>query len=306
MKITCAVRPRFGQEAKPGVPVYERLDASGTGLASRPGIIERAGQSGHSQGHPFVDIFSLGFDAVDGTLARLTGTTSRFGAFLDLTLDRWAEIRAGLRYERLSASPTIAVPLFGLAVPLFMLRWLRARRHNKFAAQFPDAIDIIVRSLKAGHPVPIAIAGAVPAARTQQQQLAGTSLATDAERASIKYKQVEFMADKIGQHFQGVITGVTSFGLFVELAESKCEGLIPVRELQDDFYEFDEDNYCLTGRQWGRKFQLGDVLTVEVWRANLAKKQLDFLLVEEGESNATIHTHDMTNGKKGVKSRKPK
>jgi len=130
--------------------------------------------------------------------------------------------------------------------------------------------------------------------------------ATDAERASIKYKQVEFMADKIGQHFQGVITGVTSFGLFVELAESKCEGLIPVRELQDDFYEFDEDNYCLTGRQWGRKFQLGDVLTVEVWRANLAKKQLDFLLVEEGESNATIHTHDMTNGKKGVKSRKPK
>jgi len=130
--------------------------------------------------------------------------------------------------------------------------------------------------------------------------------ATDAERASIKYKQVEFMSDKIGQHFQGVITGVTSFGLFVELAESKCEGLIPVRELQDDFYEFDEDNYCLTGRQEGRKFQLGDVLTVEVWRANLAKKQLDFLLVEEGESNAAIHTYDMTNGKKGVKSRKRK
>ena len=105
--------------------------------------------------------------------------------------------------------------------------------------------------------------------------------ATDAERASIKYKQVEFMSDKIGQQFQGVITGVTNFGFFVELIDSKCEGLVPSRELHDDFYEFDEENYCLMGRQSGRKFQLGDELNVEVWRANLAKKQLDFRLVEE-------------------------
>jgi ribonuclease R len=103
--------------------------------------------------------------------------------------------------------------------------------------------------------------------------------ATDAERSSIKYKQVEFMSDKIGQHFQGVITGVTSFGIFVEIIESKCEGLLPIRELTDDFYEFDEDNYCLVGRQSERKFQLGDELNVEVWRANLPKKQLDFRLV---------------------------
>lgn len=103
--------------------------------------------------------------------------------------------------------------------------------------------------------------------------------ATDAERSSIKYKQVEFMSDKIGQHFQGVITGVTSFGIFVEIIESKCEGLLPIRELTDDFYEFDEDNYCLIGRQSERKFQLGDELNVEVWRANLPKKQLDFRLV---------------------------
>lgn len=108
--------------------------------------------------------------------------------------------------------------------------------------------------------------------------------ATDAERASIKYKQVEFMADKIGQHFSGVITGVTSFGLFVELIETKCEGLLPIRELTDDFYEFDEDSYCLEGRQTKRKYQLGDELEVEVWRTNLSKKQLDFRLIEQFDS----------------------
>ncbi|MDD3892937.1 MAG: RNB domain-containing ribonuclease, partial [Bacteroidales bacterium] len=108
--------------------------------------------------------------------------------------------------------------------------------------------------------------------------------ATDAERASIKYKQVEFMSDKIGQHFTGVITGVTSFGLFVELIETKCEGLLPIRELTDDFYEFDEENYCLEGRQSKTKYQLGDELKVEVWRTNLSKKQLDFRLIEQSDS----------------------
>ncbi|MFP4556430.1 MAG: ribonuclease R [Bacteroidales bacterium] len=107
--------------------------------------------------------------------------------------------------------------------------------------------------------------------------------ATDAERASIKYKQVEFMADKVGQNYNGVITGVTSFGLFVELIETKCEGLVPIRELTDDFYEFDEDNYCLVGKQNNRKFQLGDEIEVEVWRANLPKKQLDFRLINDEE-----------------------
>lgn len=108
--------------------------------------------------------------------------------------------------------------------------------------------------------------------------------ATDAERASIKYKQVEFMSDKIGQQFLGVITGVTNFGFFVELTETKCEGLVPIRELHDDFYEFDEESYCLTGRQTDRKFQLGDELMVEVWRANLPKKQLDFKLIDSEET----------------------
>lgn len=113
--------------------------------------------------------------------------------------------------------------------------------------------------------------------------------ATEAERASIKYKQVEFMSDKIGQHYLGVITGVTSFGFFVEINETKCEGLAPIREMLDDYYEFDEDNYCLTGRQNDRKFQLGDEIMVEVWRANLSKKQLDFRLVEDENADHENH-----------------
>ncbi len=123
--------------------------------------------------------------------------------------------------------------------------------------------------------------------------------ATEAERASIKYKQVEFMADKIGQHFQGVITGVVHFGVFVELLESKCEGLLAVRDLDDDYYEFDEDNYCLTGRQSGKRYQLGDELTVEVWRANLIKKQLDFKL-------ANAEGNDEQSGVSPVRRTQPK
>lgn len=110
--------------------------------------------------------------------------------------------------------------------------------------------------------------------------------ATEAERASIKYKQVEFMSDKIGQVFTGVISGVAGFGLFVELIDSKCEGMVPIRELADDFYEFDEDNYCLIGKQTGKRFQLGDEVNVEVWRTNLAKKHLDFRLVETDEQKS--------------------
>jgi ribonuclease R len=110
--------------------------------------------------------------------------------------------------------------------------------------------------------------------------------ATEAERASIKYKQVEFMSDKIGQTFTGVISGVAGFGLFVELIDSKCEGLVPIRELADDFYEFDEDNYCLCGKQTGNKFQLGDEVKIEVWRTNLAKKHLDFRLADTGEKKS--------------------
>ncbi|MGD2034181.1 MAG: ribonuclease R [Bacteroidales bacterium] len=100
--------------------------------------------------------------------------------------------------------------------------------------------------------------------------------AVEAERASIKYKQVEFMQDKTGKEFEGIISGVTEYGIFVEIIENKCEGMIATRDMQDDFYEYDEDNYCLNGRHTGNKYQLGDPIKITVLRANLSKKQLDF------------------------------
>jgi len=104
-------------------------------------------------------------------------------------------------------------------------------------------------------------------------------LAADAERASIKYKQVEFMSDKIGQAFEGVISGVTEWGIYVEIIENQCEGMVAIRELQDDFFEYDEVNYCIKGRRTGKVYMLGDNVTVEVVRADLRKKQLDYKLV---------------------------
>ena len=102
--------------------------------------------------------------------------------------------------------------------------------------------------------------------------------AASAERASIKYKQVEFMSERIGVVYDGVVSGVTEWGLYVEINENKCEGMIPMRDLGDDFYEFDEKNYCLIGRRHHQKFSLGDPLKIKVARANLEKKQLDFVL----------------------------
>lgn len=103
-------------------------------------------------------------------------------------------------------------------------------------------------------------------------------LATDAERASIKYKQVEFMSDKIGRVFEGVISGVTEWGIYVEIIENQCEGMIALRELQDDYFEYDEENYCIRGRHSGRVYMLGDKINVEVVKADLQKRQLDYRL----------------------------
>lgn len=105
-------------------------------------------------------------------------------------------------------------------------------------------------------------------------------LAANAERASIKYKQVEFMSDKLGQVFDAVISGVTEWGVYAEISENKCEGMIPIRDLGDDFYEFDEKNYCLRGRRNKKTYSLGDALKIKVARANLERKQLDFSLVD--------------------------
>lgn len=112
-------------------------------------------------------------------------------------------------------------------------------------------------------------------------------LAANAERASIKYKQVEFMSDHLGQVFEGTISGIAEWGLYVELNENKCEGLVPVRDLDDDYYEFDEKNYCLIGRRKKRIYQLGDPVTVKVAKANLDKKQLDFQLIPEKKEKNT-------------------
>ena len=88
------------------------------------------------------------------------------------------------------------------------------------------------------------------------------------------------MAQYLGQVFDGVISGVTEWGIYVELVENKCEGMIPIRDLDDDYYNFDEKNYCLVGRRYQRKYQLGDEIIVKVAKANLDKKQLDFVIAK--------------------------
>ena len=105
-------------------------------------------------------------------------------------------------------------------------------------------------------------------------------LATEAERASVKYKQVEFMSDKLGQVFDGVISGVTEWGIYVEIIENHCEGMVHIRELSDDYFEYDEENYCIKGKKSGRCFMLGDRVSILVVKADLEKKQLDFKIAE--------------------------
>jgi ribonuclease R len=112
-------------------------------------------------------------------------------------------------------------------------------------------------------------------------------LAMEAERASIKYKQTEFLKDKVGEVYDGVVSGVTEWGIFVEIIENKCEGMIPMRGLQGDFYEYDEDNYCIRGRRTGRIYQMGDPVRVEILRVNLQKKQVDLGLAEGDEGVGT-------------------
>ena len=106
-------------------------------------------------------------------------------------------------------------------------------------------------------------------------------LAANAERASIKYKQVEFLKDHLGEIYDGTISGVTEWGIYVELTDNMCEGLVPVRDLPDDYFDFDEKNYALVGRRSHVRYTLGDKVRVQVARADLDRKQLDFALVGE-------------------------
>ena len=105
--------------------------------------------------------------------------------------------------------------------------------------------------------------------------------AANAERDSIKYKMVEFMGDKIGEEYDGHISGIQSYGIYVEIDENHCEGMVPMHDLRGDYYEFDEAHYCLIGRRHHTKYQLGDPIRIKVARANLEKRQLDFTLADE-------------------------
>lgn len=104
--------------------------------------------------------------------------------------------------------------------------------------------------------------------------------ASDAERASIKYKQVEYMQDHVGESFEGTITGVTEWGVYIEEKETKCEGMTKVRDLPDDFYTLDEKNYTLKGEKTGRKFTLGDTVKFKIISADMERRVLDYKIVE--------------------------
>jgi ribonuclease R len=106
-------------------------------------------------------------------------------------------------------------------------------------------------------------------------------VAQNAERDSIKYKMVEFMGDKIGETYDAHISGVTSYGIYAEIDENHCEGMVPMRDLDDDYYEFDEKNFLLRGRRHHHKYQLGDPIRITVAKANLERRQLDFSLAKD-------------------------
>ena len=105
--------------------------------------------------------------------------------------------------------------------------------------------------------------------------------AQQAERDSIKYKMVEFMADKIGNEYDAHISGIQSYGIYCEIDENHCEGMVSMHDLDDDYYDFDERNYCLVGRRHHNKYQLGDPVRIKVARANMEKRQLDFVLADD-------------------------
>jgi ribonuclease R len=105
--------------------------------------------------------------------------------------------------------------------------------------------------------------------------------AADAERASIKYKQAEYLKDQVGNVYAGVISGVTEWGMYIEIIENKCEGMIRLRDISDDFYTLDEKNYAIIGQRKKKVYQLGDEVKIRVKSVDLTKKQIDFTLISE-------------------------
>jgi ribonuclease R len=112
----------------------------------------------------------------------------------------------------------------------------------------------------------------------------------EAERAGNKYKQVEFMRDYLGEEFDGIISGVASFGFFVETVLHKCEGMVTVRDLNEfDDFKLDEADYALVGMRTGKKFRMGDAVKIKVIAANLEKRQLDYHWVQD-ENKPELNT----------------
>jgi ribonuclease R len=156
---------------------------------------------------------------------------------------------------------------------------LSFKYYTHFTSPIRRYPDMMVHRLLSSY-----LAGENPGAQDKIEKLCNHSskmerLSAEAERASVKYKQVEYMSDKTGKEFEGVISGVTEWGIYVEIIENQCEGMIHIRELADDFYEYDEENYCIKGRSTGKIYTLGDRVNIEVVKADLQKKQLDYKLV---------------------------
>ena len=129
-------------------------------------------------------------------------------------------------------------------------------------------------------------------------------VAQNAERDSIKYKMVEFMGEHLGEFYDAHISGIQSYGIYAEIDENHCEGMIPMRDLDDDYYDFDEKNYCLVGRRHHHKYQLGDPIRIKVANANLERKQLDFTLDEDKSRKVSQKVSTKTKAGKTVKARK--
>lgn len=128
--------------------------------------------------------------------------------------------------------------------------------------------------------------------------------AAEAERASIKYKQVEYMTERIGEEFMGIISGVTEWGIYVEMLENKCEGMVRMSELTDDYYVYDEERFLIRGYNYGKTYQLGDVVKVRVINANLMQRTIDLEIIDEDNSDKNLKSSENSMGKKG-KGEKP-
>lgn len=127
-------------------------------------------------------------------------------------------------------------------------------------------------------------------------------LASQAERASIRYKQVEYMMQYLGEEFDGVVSGVSEWGIYVEVIETKCEGMISMRELTDDYYEYHDREYALVGRQTGKRYTIGDPIRIRVAQANLERRYLDFTFSDtkssDGIKDKTVYSKKRKNNKR--------